>query len=62
MRRRQVFAAAAKATRELAEKGEWKLPIAPFTVEHASLPRGACQKCGKHIGRGVAMHRKACNG
>jgi hypothetical protein len=26
------------------------------------LPKGACAKCGKHIGRGVALHSKRCQG
>lgn len=23
--------------------------------------KGACKKCGRHVGRGLAMHQKACN-
>ncbi len=25
-----------------------------------SVPKGYCSKCGKHIGRGVHFHEKAC--
>lgn len=26
------------------------------------VAKGHCKKCGKHIGRGVVFHEKACNG
>lgn len=25
-------------------------------------PKGTCRKCGKHIGRGIAFHERACRG
>jgi len=28
--------------------------------QKAATPKGHCPKCGKHIGRGVAFHMKAC--
>lgn len=28
----------------------------------AKAKPGQCPKCGKHVGRGIAMHRKVCNG
>lgn len=27
-----------------------------------AVPKGACPKCKKHIGRGIQFHIKACNG
>lgn len=27
-----------------------------------SVPKGHCPKCGKHIGRGLHFHVKACSG
>lgn len=73
MRRRQVFAAASAAHPPTAE--EWAeiikfspLPDALFDrlrdipVERAPLPRGTCQKCGRKVGQGLAMHRKHCKG
>jgi hypothetical protein len=59
MRRRQIYAMQA-------ERGLMRIsyvgPEVKFEVERASLPRGACQKCGRHIGQGLAMHRKSCKG
>lgn len=26
------------------------------------VAKGACPKCGKHIGKGLHMHEKSCNG
>lgn len=25
-------------------------------------PKGVCPKCGKHIGKGIAGHKRACKG
>lgn len=27
-----------------------------------SVPKGHCPKCGKHIGKGLHFHRRACKG
>lgn len=27
-----------------------------------AVGRGVCPKCGKHIGKGIYMHKKACKG
>lgn len=31
-------------------------------IKAAKTPKGVCHKCGKHIGKGIAFHTKACNG
>ncbi|MDK4703895.1 hypothetical protein PH562_16715 [Rhizobium sp. CNPSo 4062] len=35
-------------------------PVA--AAEPAETPKGSCPKCGKHIGKGLHMHMKGCNG
>jgi hypothetical protein len=73
MRRRQLYASQAAiqaALSSLAEAEariderveEEKAAVAQLAVSYATLPRGACQKCGRHIGQGLAMHRKSCKG
>lgn len=31
-------------------------------AEPAVVPKGHCAKCGLHIGRGVKLHEKRCEG
>lgn len=34
----------------------------PKKPEPKTIEKGACPKCGKHIGRGLHFHVKACEG
>ena len=51
-RRRQIF-----GQQTLAEK-----PMDEVRPSNKPVQKGCCPKCGKHIGRGVAFHVKACDG
>lgn len=54
-RRRQIFAQKALAEKVSHETFDGK----PSETQRG---KGHCEKCGKYIGRGIAFHRKKCNG
>ena len=54
MRRRQKYAAINRL--------DTPRVVEPLSVAPAELPKGACPKCHKIIGRGLYFHVKACNG
>lgn len=69
LKRRQQIRDQAKAAVEM------QAPIADHGIEDEDgapwrppvggvmqLPPGSCRKCGRHIGRGVHLHEKACRG
>ena len=35
-------------------------PQEPEPVKPPMIAKGVCGKCGKHIGRGILAHEKAC--
>ena len=43
------------------ESRNWSEETKKIIEKHAA-PKGACPKCGKRIGRGVAGHIRACKG
>lgn len=48
--------------RELVEPRRVPEPASPAPVVKAetAAPKGVCPHCRKHIGRGIAIHRKHC--
>lgn len=42
---------------------DWSLiDFTPPKVEKPAPAKGDCPKCGKHIGKGLHMHEKSCDG
>jgi hypothetical protein len=73
MRRRQIYAAASRAIHDMAATpqqafaGSAALAKADDeTIEQfvasLDLPPGTCPNCLKHVGKGIAIHKRNCKG
>lgn len=67
MRRRQVYAEQATETLRIRIPATLADFAQPWTlterrIDPPNVAPGSCPKCLRHIGRGVAMHKKRCNG
>jgi hypothetical protein len=68
MRRRQIYAAEMRAAMEAAPHMHPELdkPLAQMLAVGVSSivapPPGTCPHCLKHIGKGIAIHRRNCKG
>lgn len=65
MRRRENFAEQTKASDPVGYRTAHD-PLSVFRQEQRELRQekgtpGVCRKCGKKIGRGLAMHEKHCH-
>jgi hypothetical protein len=69
MRRRQIYAAAASAVLDRGgSRDELREALINDLADamradalHALLP-GTCPNCLKHVGKGIAIHRRNCKG
>lgn len=47
-------------TDDVPRKLSWDKPKKPGAMPEKKAAKGDCRFCGEHIGRGVALHEKAC--
>ncbi len=66
MRRRQIYAAqtaAREASGAQTAAAAVEIPPIPAATAHEPVRRpGHCAKCGQHIGRGLPLHERRCQG